>query len=416
MQTEKLTIDDIIIKTTEALIGAGLRSNSAWGHYHKFYVMLSGYQHSMGIDHYDLSTIDSFMKKQEERCNAGEICRREFRNIRRAIKIMIDYVANDVIDTPATAYGTKFILSEPFETLLAEYLASRTFHPNTQDDVVWAVRRFLYYLDQIGHKTLHCVTDEHVRKFLVLMSERLASGSLKNMMCYLREFGDFAYRNGYTGFDFAPMFAVKVRRENRVYPILADDELERTLSQIDTNTVMGKRDMAMIMLGVTTGMRAIDIVNLRLCDIDWLRGELRLVQRKTGNPVILPLMPKAGEAIKEYILNARPKCSSEYIFLTTKFPIRKFTDDTTFGYMFGKYERMAGIERKPFDGKGFHSLRRRIATKMIVSGVPVTTVSQVLGQMEMDSAKQYLVFDVENLRECAIGLDGIEVAGGVFHD
>ncbi len=84
--------------------------------------------------------------------------------------------------------------------------------------------------------------------------------------------------------------------------------------------------------------------------------------------------------------------------------------------MFGKYERMAGIERKPFDGKGFHSLRRRIATKMIVSGVPVTTVSQVLGQMEMDSAKQYLVFDVENLRECAIGLDGIEVAGGVFHD
>lgn len=49
MQTEKLTIDDIIIKTTEALIGAGLRSNSAWGHYHKFYVMHSGYQNSMGI-------------------------------------------------------------------------------------------------------------------------------------------------------------------------------------------------------------------------------------------------------------------------------------------------------------------------------------------------------------------------------
>ena len=296
--------------------------------------MLSRYQHSIGIYGYDLDAIDSFMKKQEDRCHVGEISARELRNIRRVMKVMIDYVANDIIDTATTAYGTKFVLNEPFEAILAEYLASRTLHPNTKDDVVWAIRRFLYYLDQIGHKTLHCVTDEHVRKYLVLMSERLASGSLKNMMCYLKEFGKFARQNGYADFDFAPMFEVKVRRENKVYPILTDAELERTLAQIDTNTAMGKRDMAMIMLGLTTGMRAIDIVNLRLCDIDWLRGEIRLVQKKTANPVILPLMPKAGESIREYILNGRPECSSEYIFLTTKFPIRKFTDDTTFGYMF----------------------------------------------------------------------------------
>ena len=36
--------------------------------------------------------------------------------------------------------------------------------------------------------------------------------------------------------------------------------------------------------------------------------------------------------------------------------------------------------------------------------------------MKMDSAKQYLVFDTENLRECVISLAGIEVAGGVFND
>ncbi len=39
----------------------------------------------------------------------------------------------------------------------------------------------------------------------------------------------------------------------------------------------------------------------------------------------------------------------------------------------------------------FHSLRRRIATKMVVAGVPVTTVSQVLGQMKTDSDRQNLV-------------------------
>ena len=116
------------------------------------------------------------------------------------------------------------------------------------------------------------------------------------------------------------------------------------------------------------------------------------------------------------ILNARPDISSEYVFLTTRFPIRKLSEGTSLAFIFEKYEEMAGIERKPFDGKGFHSLRRRIATKMVIAGVPVTTVSQVLGQMKMDSAKQYLSFNTENLRECAISLAGIEIDGGVFGD
>ena len=95
------------------------------------------------------------------------------------------------------------------------------------------------------------------------------------------------------------MFSVKIRREEKISAAISDAELERTLAQINTKSVMGKRDMAMILLGVSTGMRACDIVNLKLSDIDWLRGELHLVQKKTANPVVLPLMQDVGEALKE---------------------------------------------------------------------------------------------------------------------
>ena len=54
------------------------------------------------------------------------------------------------------------------------------------------------------------------------------------------------------------------------------------------------------------------------------------------------------------ILNARPDISFEYVFLTTRFPIRKLSEGTSLAFIFEKYEEMAGIERKPFDGKGFH--------------------------------------------------------------
>ena len=47
---------------------------------------------------------------------------------------------------------------------------------------------------------------------------------------------------------------------------------------------MGKRDKGIIMLGATTGLRAVDIARLKLTDIDWPRGEIHVSQSKTGSP------------------------------------------------------------------------------------------------------------------------------------
>ncbi len=186
--------------------------------------------------------------------------------------------------------------------------------------------------------------------------------------------------------DISSVFSVPVRRENRIYPCLYDEELQKIIAVIDTGTEKGKRDMAMILLGVSVGMRAIDIINLKLTDIDWAHGEIHLVQKKIGQSVFLPLMPDAGKAIADYILNARPSVKTDYIFLTLNYPARKFTDDTGKGDIWNGYTGPAGIKRSAFDRKSFHSLRRRVATKMVVAGIPVTTISQVLGQKRMDSA------------------------------
>lgn len=416
MEYENLTLDDIIARTLDALIGAGFQYQTVWGQYIRHYTQLSKYCRKHGVNGYDFAAIEAFTKMKEAQYHRDEISRNHYVQICRSMKILTEYASNGILVSTIERKGTRFTLHETFETILQEYLDANTFHPNTQDDVVWAIRRFLFYLEQSNHYSLHCVNESHVRKFLLVMSERLSSGSLKNMMCYLREFSRFVYDKGYTECDMVPLFSIKIRRENKIYPTITDEELDRILAQVDTKNVMAKRDMAMLMLAITTGLRAIDIVNLKLKDIDWLRGEIRLVQKKTLVPVILPLMPQAEDTIQDYILNGRPKCDSEYIFLTVTHPIRKFADDTTFGYMFGKYQRMAGIKRQAFDGRGFHSIRRRIATKMIVSGVPVTTVAQVLGQMKTESVKQYLSFDTENLRQCAVSLDGIEAAEGVWDE
>ena len=50
------------------------------------------------------------------------------------------------------------------------------------------------------------------------------------------------------------------------------------------------------------------------------------------------------------------------------------------------------------------ALRRTAGTRMVVSGVPVSTVAQILGHTDMESTKRYISLDTERLRECCLDL------------
>src|SRR5690606_25851605 len=87
-------------------------------------------------------------------------------------------------------------------------------------------------------------------------------------------------------------------------------------------SAIGKRDTAIIMLAFDTGLRAIDITRLCLGDIDWLSGEIHIVQSKTKRPLSLPLHASVMNAVADYILEARPKSTSKEVFLRTLSPYR----------------------------------------------------------------------------------------------
>ena len=176
---------------------------------------------------------------------------------------------------------------------------------------------------------------------------------------------------------------------------------------------MGKRDRAIILLAATTGLRAGDLIRIKLTDIDWRKGEIRLLQRKTGRVSYTPLVKETGEALQDYILNARPRSESPEVFLRLVAPRTGLADAVSIGCMFQQYQRKAGIYRHAFDGKGFHGLRRRLAKKLLVTGTPLTTITQILGHDDPKSARQYLSLDTRNLKECALDFKGIPLERGL---
>lgn len=146
---------------------------------------------------------------------------------------------------------------------------------------------------------------------------------------------------------------------------------ESSIAVIDTESDMGKRDRAIILTAATTGLRACDIIRLKLSDIDWRKSEIRLCQKKTGRTVYVPLVKEAEAALQDYILNAPPASDCPDVFLRAVAPKTAIANAVCIGSMFQQYQKKDGITRHAFDGKGFHGLRRRLAKKRISSSLTV---------------------------------------------
>ena len=93
------------------------------------------------------------------------------------------------------------------------------------------------------------------------------------------------------------------------------EEILQFENQIDRLSIVGKRDYAMFLLASRLGLRSSDIRLLQFSDIDWDKNEIRIIQKKTKKPVILPLLEDVGTAIIDYVMNARPdKKTKAYLF------------------------------------------------------------------------------------------------------
>lgn len=94
-----------------------------------------------------------------------------------------------------------------------------------------------------------------------------------------------------------------------------------------------------MMLGTVLGIRACDIIGMKLKDIDWRSGEIKFTQSKTGNPVTQDV----GEALRDYILNARPESEAEEIFVRVYAPHTALKAAVTIGEIYRRIVRKQAL-------------------------------------------------------------------------
>jgi len=317
---------------------------------------------------------------------------------------------NDICPERARPLSDEFnALSSLYTSKINDYYSlAETSLPTRLSDI----RAFLFCLEQ--HKIVNAndFTMKDISECITKLSVNY-DGGLRSVIGNIKKFLGFLYESGVTAIDYRSAIPTRTPKRRKIQPAFSEDEIADILDSVDRTTAKGKRDYPIMLIAAKTGLRTIDIVNLKLSDIDWRTHEIKVVQQKTGVPLCLPLTAEVGNAIAEYILEARPKNESNRIFFNYYKFDKPLTTKSVIA-MVRKYVEKARVNTADSGHYGVHCFRRAFGKRMLESSIPADMLSELLGQVHPDSVKPYISIDEEGLKHCAIGL--IPLKAEVFSD
>lgn len=354
----------------------------------------------------DAATVEEFINYHAERCANGEISNNTLGYYRRPVKNFLNYIVTGMVHSVRKLTPEH---SPLFEGVIDDIRTDDIFNTPDRAHMVSTANMFFSWLEENDCLSPADITLEHIRGFMLNRSSNVVGQTLVSDQRRLKLLNKHMMNRGLMSNDFSDYLSLPIAIEKKILPAMPLDDIYQLLMSIDRNTAQGKKDYAIILLAFVTGLRAIDIVKLERSDISWKRGEIRIRQSKTDEPLALPLTNDVGEAIKTYLLDARPQSDLPNVFVHHRAPYGAYTNGSILS---GRFKYLC--EKADVECKGFHSLRRSLGQRMTMAEIPLMTTSQILGHSGIDVTKQYISLDSKHLSICALSFDGIRPGGGIY--
>ena len=181
---------------------------------------------------------------------------------------------------------------------------------------------------------------------------------------------------------------------------LTEQQLKQVIAAFDPTSPCGRRDRAIVLCLASLGLRPGELAELRLDDIDWRRGTIRLGTRKTRRGSVLPLPREAGRSIATYLRTERPRTTERRVFLQHLGCRRgaPLSSNTVSSVALRAFHR-AGVE-SPLGGA--YVFRHTVASRLVTRGAPLKEVADFLGHQCLDTTAIYAKLDLPSLREVAL--------------
>lgn len=259
-----------------------------------------------------------------------------------------------------------------------------------------ATCEYLLYLEANGITSLQETDGASIFGFLESLSARWAKTAMWSAVSNFRPFLKFTQR-----FDLLNALNMAgVKCHHGIVPLLGNEEEENVVLAC-MNGQVSARDATITLLALVTGLRACDLVSLRLKDIDWRGMTVGIVQQKTSKPLAIPLPLAIVGKFSEYVLSEQPDSEDEHVFLRAVAPHTGLAGHTAIYPVTKRVFKAAGLEPTK---AGTRLLRHNAASKLLRAGTPLPTISAILGHSNPDSTDVYLSTNTERMRASVLPL------------
>ncbi|UZQ49574.1 tyrosine-type recombinase/integrase [Clostridium kluyveri] len=362
--------------------------------------------------YYSKLLLQEYLSELHKKLQKGIVRERYFRSIRRCINLLISFAETGITDFSVQCDTKKYKPIESNSKLIEAILEETDYKEKFLYRLDCCMRHFFCFVESLGLDVAE-LSDGVCLEFLHAAS-KTNQGSMNYIIMSLRLITDYFRKHEVVDIkaDFS-MFRMKYAPQRLIEPY-TKDEISKILKVVDITTELGKRDKAILLLAIDTGLRAIDISKLKLQDIDWKNAEIHIIQSKTEEPLSLPLHASVMNTVADYILETRKNCQRKELFLSSFSPYNPLSGANAMDGIIEKYCRLANIEKKPY--RSFHSLRRAFATELSIAEVPLPIVSQMLGHTSIDSDQPYLMYNESQTTMCTTDFELIPVVSGVYSD
>lgn len=273
---------------------------------------------------------------------------------------------------------------------------------NTRAQRLHIVRRLLLGASGTNPKEVAPLSARRLRRFLAKELQRWRPASGAVLASTLRSYVRFRMGCGDSVSHLMPVITSPARWRLAPLPdVLSPTEVARLLACFSPDIPSVRRAYAMVRCIVDLGLRAHEVVSLRLDDVDWRAGVLRIGPTKARRVDVLPLPAATGRAIAAYLRGERPRTANRHVFVRHVAPVDKPIGPSVARRAVHDAYRRAGL---PYTR--VHLLRHTLASRVLAGGGTLKEVADVLRHRALDTSLIYTKIDTARLSAMALPWPG----------
>jgi integrase/recombinase XerD len=267
-----------------------------------------------------------------------------------------------------------------------------------------AVGRFLEHVFSNGEVRLEEITAADVISFVQVDAARLHhSKRAKVMTSASRSFLQYGRYLGDIRTDLHASVPTVANWSMAGIPrSISASQVHSLLVQCDRRTATGRRDYAVLLLLARLGLRAGEVVELTLDDLDWHKGAIS-IRGPAQRCDRLPMPADVGAALVDYLRDGRPACCVRNVFIRSRAPRQRLRGPSAISCIVFRALQRAGIESPC---KGAHLLRHSLATQMLGNGASLNEIGEILRHRNPQTTTIYAKVDLASLHALALAWPG----------